>query len=704
MSQKQHKNRGRNTHHGNAERQDAFSPRGPKPEPIPHLGGREDRTRSTSARGAKRRSRRPYDFVPVPRVDAIRTAEPIWHDGASSAGKLSGEIRFELETLTPLLVGWERGLVGNESDWGKVSLSGVEKLAEGKPVLCPLRAPWDKRPVIIPGDSLKGLLRHELGALLGAPMERVAERSYSYRPNARYPAQTQNRFLVPRLARVPEGGVELRKLDESSSVEVRVPARLELFPDDLEYNKKANRFDYVFGRPDGQPYRGGQGAGERIFSSKRNVYTSLTLLRKVDPEEIEHAEVRQDAQDGYLATLRHLIDSTHGHFTVRHPDVRGPADTNAADARNRIIEAAKNEVFQPGDFVWVEWDVEEKRIVSFGWHYCYRWAYVGTVHKKDRKSRRPELFPLQEECEPDADGAPTKLSPVRRLFGYVGDNPGSEGIGKKDYAQLMSRVSANAALEVVGDHENDGDRFLNKGCPIFLKELGMPRPSAVEHYIRQERTPGDRPDRAELITYGDAEGYDTPGDLAGRKFYLDREDAYTHEPWKEDPPDKNNTRSTVALEVSKPGRRFRFTIRFRDLEPEELAAVVVALCPDRFKDVLGGTHPQGYCSKLGYARPLGWGSVRIEAKKLLFLNYDGVPTLSPVLDLVGWVRENYKRTGLEDVWLAIHRRNHPRAGDYPKEADKNGNQNTYTYHTNLRAEHALNRRYKRTTETNESGG
>src|SRR5690606_6600197 len=88
------------------------------------------------------------------------------------------------------------------------NLAGTQ-LANKKSALCPLRAPWGKRPVVIPGDSLKGLLRHELGALLGAPMERVAERSYSYRPNQKFPYDQRNQryrqgtaSLEPRLARV----------------------------------------------------------------------------------------------------------------------------------------------------------------------------------------------------------------------------------------------------------------------------------------------------------------------------------------------------------------------------------------------------------------------------------------------------------------------------------------------------------------------
>jgi hypothetical protein len=283
---------------------------------------------------------------------------------------------------------------------------------------------------------------------------------------------------------------------------------------------------------------------------------------------------------------------------------------------------------------------------------------------------------------------------VRRLFGYTGDNDGSAGIGERDHAQLMGRVAVNAGLEVVEESDTDDVRFLR---PTFLKELGMPRPSAVEHYLQQTHHPRSRPsDRATLVTYGDAVGYDTPGELAGRKFYLDRRDAYTGEPWKDDSPaNRANDRSALALEAARPNRRFRFTVRFCDLDASELAAILVAFCPHQFRAVLGGTHADGYCSKLGYARPLGWGTVRIEAKSLLLLNVEnGAPVLKPEGDLGAWVRKNHRKTSTQEAWLAVHRHKHPDAADYPRTRDRDGNENIYTFHTTLRAEHSRNRRYR----------
>lgn len=691
-------------------RQGGFHQRGGQPSPggphqrggHPQRGGGQQSRQAGSANNAQPLPGKPYGFVGLP--TELTTAAPIWHDGKSSQGRLSGEIRFELETLTPLLVGWERQPVvaqdGEAPEWpiesraegdlASMNLNGrwSAPIAPGKSVLCPLRAPWGKRPVIIPGDSLKGLMRHELGALLGAPMERVAERSYSYRPNALF-TRDPGPKLIARIARVPNHGVVVKALDDKT--QVRVPTKLELLPTNLRYDKRReqNANYYRFDDGNGATYRGGQGAGEKL-NSKRNLHRKLT----VNPSQpAETAALSQTAQDGYLATVRHLIDEASGHFSERHPD----AKEHGANARKRILKAAKDDVFQPEDLVWVEWDIEKKCIVSLGWHYYYRWAYTDSVRKTGGKLERHGLFPLDQEKQTDDDGAPMELSAVRRLFGYAFDkeNPGVAGVGKEntDHTQLMGRVFVNAGLEVVGENDSDDERFLK---PTFLKELGMPRPSAVEHYLKQPDYPNPkgRNDKASLLTYGDAAGYDTPGELAGRKFYLDRPNAVA-----EDASDTNkqNDRSALTLEASKPGRKFRFTVRFRDLDAAELAAIVVALSPDQFKSALGGTHADGYCSKLGYARPLGWGSVRIEAKQLLLLDEAGeVPTLKPEADLAAWVTRNHQKTSTQDEWLAIHRRNHPNAADYPRppQADRNGERHIYTFHTTLRAEHSRNRRYK----------
>lgn len=650
-----------------------------------------------SAENLEKRAK-PYDFVALP--GEFEVAPPVWHDGSSTAGRVSGEIRCELRTLTPLLVGWERQTAAEiRAQHGDLEV--VRGLADKKSVLCPLRAPWGQNPVLIPGDSLKGLLRQELGALFGAPMERVAERTYSYRPNMQFPLEGADRRLEPRPARVVK-----TMPAQVASLALEVPVEVDL-------HAFTRRGDQTFDAPGALPYRGGMGAGKplpkEVLPEKRGgkVHTSVDL----GPTKIERSAVPIGAEivNGYLRTIKHLLDEESGHFSARHPGVG--KDRDIARRATKVIEAGGQSAMKAGDVIWVEWDKDEQRVVSLGYHYYYRWAYLHSVRTVGDGEERNGLFPADEETSRTKEGAPQSLTAVRRLLGYSGDNPGSQDIGEGNYTQLMGRVSINAAIESVAPEDTDGTRFLD---PTFLKELGQPRPSAVEFYLKQphpkphEQRPSDR---AKLRTYGDAarfrrkDGstgkYDEPGELAGRKFYLDRKDAYTGTPWEDSSPDNRlNERSTLAIGASRQGHAFRFTLRFRDLDRIELAAILLAFCPNQFAGAMGGTWDKGYCSKLGYARPLGWGSVDVTAKELHFVEPDGdarLPALRQEADIATWfegekapLQERAK--GQLAEWLNVHRRQNPRAGDYPRKKEE-----VYTYHSDLRAEHAKLRRYRKVT-------
>lgn len=719
--------------------------------------------------------RKPFGMHPLP--SSFPTAAPVWHDGSGGSAQelLSGEVRCEIETLTPLLVGWERTTIKEAMQiggaWsitpsddvpkterqqlleqaardahpnavrrhddteekfqsrvqsvdrardryvherlGKVVRTERSGLAhESKSVLAPLRATTGVRPVVIPADSLHGHIRHHFSALVGSPMERVAERSYSYRPNMKFPDQVHGRRLEPRLARVTKRATSAGP----GGVQWPYPVEVEL----LRFAQRNDQFYYPNRTQRTVParamsYRGGMGGGESMPAAalsedarKRTIHTGLELKENV---RLERSGVRIDAValQGYLRTLTHYFNEASGHFSNRHPQV-GQNDAVRRDAIGVLQQAARERTFQIDDHIWVEWDKQQQRVVSFGWHYYYRWAYIDTVRTHEGKARQG-LIPQPDELQEEQ----LQLTATRRLFGYAVDeqNPGVRGIGGEEYPQLLGRLFPNNALEVVMPGERDAVRFLP---PTFLKELGLPRPSAVEHYVRQD---GRRTDAATLTTYGDADGHDSGGQLAGRKFYLDRAEAYPpadagnwRAPWEDDSAlNRMNERSTLALEVSRAGRRFRFTLRFRDLEPHELASVLLAMAPNQFAKEVGGTHTDGYCTKLGYARPLGMGSVRIEAKELWFLKESATvteggasrsdapsaganddapcPSLARQQDVHAWFAETFtkEKCPAMEQWLELMRCKHPDAGDYPR---KDGE--IFAYHTQLRGAHSQARR------------
>lgn len=687
----------------------------------------------SKSRPPELRKTRPYAFAPVPSRDELRSRPPIFHDGADSKHLVSGELRCELTNLTPLLVGWERITAGELAPPLREKLGQV---ADGKPVLFPLRYPDKDGAVLIPGDSLKGMLRHELGALLGAPMERVAERHYSYRPNAMFPdLKNHTPYLEPRLA----------KVISNTEIDIRgekylAPTKIALFTlakqaDQIYYPRISKKRGYEPGDKDCDPYQGGMGAGvllpDHLYPNDeekpRLARTKVWLSSNVAEDQHQGSSlftITPSLLKQYGKTLEHYFDAVGGHFSRRHPGVQSADDQRTA---LEAIKRAPKKAFRIDDIIWVEWDTAEKCVVSFGWHYYYRWAYQDSVRLRGGPGGEPRdcLTPTAEETArqgaPRA-GAPVKLTAVRRLFGYTEEE--AKGVGSGDHAQLMGRISINAAMELV--RPSDTDRFL----PItFLRELGMPRPSAVEHYIDQDAAAYHRrSDAAKLVTYGDAAGYDQPGELAGRKYYLHRSGAGAAT-WTDDSIEKyTNERSTVAIDASCKGRTFRFTLRFRDLEPDELAAVMLALSPHQFARQVGGKAK--YASKLGYARPLGWGSVQITTRELHLLEEEDLPEggwrpllrQEPAMDAWFGAHAPTRAHNSEDplvsekalsTWLKLHDLENLAAGDYPTALPEEGDAESrpkskarnaqaekekpqiYTYHSQHRAWHSRLRRYRR---------
>ena len=104
---------------------------------------------------------------------------------------------------------------------------------------------------------------------------------------------------------------------------------------------------------------------------------------------------------------------------------------------------------------------------------------------------------------------------------------------------------------------------------------------------------------------------------------------------------------------------------------------------------------EGYCSKLGYARPLGWGSVSIEARELYFVDFGREKaSLQREANIAQWFQDNWRRerSPVLEKWLDVHQRKHPEARDYPRHPKDN---KIHTFHTRLRADHSRLRRQRK---------
>jgi len=679
--------------------------------------------------------------VPIPtdgegRVQAVTDA-PVFPYGKEQL--FSGELRCTLTAWTPLLAANEQydvqDVVGAKKHGNDVELPDSWKIPvfvkEGKKVLEPLRA-RDGR-VLISGSALKGMLRQSLGALLGAPMERVGERSYSYRPNLAFAKKKVQKYdscpavVVSGNQNTPKIRVKLLRNNPNAVSFIKDSVHHKFGSpkpgQEIQWKRQPHiccsykpgvdgdgRLAGVFNEKDGEP-------------RQKGIYNWVFVNKKAF-EKGQEVDVPTPVLQHYERTCGHLSDTQHGHLTKDHPLHKDFAEE--FDNVSKCVEKNSRCVFEPNTLVYVELTSgKAQRITSFGHHFRYRWRFADTIRVcKSSGPLRSILSPLPEETvkENASNGTPpSQLSGPRLLCGYVsgeGDhNPGTKNIGKGDFSRLAGRLAFNMAVEQA-DNPADDTRFINsnKDSVVPLKVLGMPRPSAVEFYLDQSKI-GKRNDGGSLITYGDLPGDDPPGELNGRKFYLHQPLASTDSSLYEEADTETikGDQASLARFISKPGTRFRFTLRFRDLRQWELGAVLLILNPEnveqiaeqwpRVNDYLENVKSKAgddplFALKLGHGRPLGLGSVTISVDSIQELDVrtgkletsDKETVTQNSLWALKKKLKDYGNVSISDTllqWLKVQQYRGRTSAEYPR---PNRGTEIFEFHTQLRRDHAQGRR------------
>jgi CRISPR-associated protein (TIGR03986 family) len=726
--------------------------------PNPNTNMALTKTIQLQTKQSNNTSTNPYHFVKLTTENSVSDT-PIWHDGKNSKALLSGEIRISLKSLTPLLVGQWQYQVKDLVD--RSVLSPLTQLDDEKNILEPLRLS-DGR-VVLPGSSVKGMIRHSLSALLSAPMERVAERSYSYRPNAKF----SDEFRKPRPAIIVAATtdkVSIRVLPTATSVYFVRGCALTYFDNQqsaqrivtikelkLIDEKRKRRIECGTGCSIGPGYYvhydggiDGYGILHRKFKEGQNqpgdTYRAV-WIEEQDYNEGRRQDLPAEAISHYLKTLEHLL-ADHGHFASGYPGEGVEEAKKKLEILGNRWQGDRQTLV--GRLIYVE--LEDDEITSFGHHYYYRWRYANTIRTKRKENAEFEvreiLRPLTSEGRAKEDGSPKKLSATRLLFGYTSrtesdplKQDGTANIGQKDFQRLAGRIQVNSALEVLPDNINgsNNQRFLAGGKTLALQPLGQPRPSAVEHYLDQPRTDKElkdkRKDGGQMLTYGDLLDKDTAGMLAGRKFYLHQPDAAKNENQQcyeaTEEEHIKGKQAALARFASKPGTAFRLSLRFKDLRSWELGALLVVLEPaEYFPSVLDmllmiclkPEHQEkltnlknrmaGYkqdqplfAHKLGYARPLGFGSVLLTCDAMTTLNADqGMPVIR-ALDVeqrqraLGDFAEKWAGhlSSIDHIeqWCAVHQYAGRTCSEYPAKDGK-----IFKHHSDARTCHILARRLK----------
>lgn len=238
------------------------------------------------------------------------------------------------------------------------------------------------------------------------------------------------------------------------------------------------------------------------------------------------------------------------------------------------------ERLKPGDLVYLDKHSQE--------------IYPVAMPRQAYQKAREELLP--DHLKP-CDYA-RRLCPACRLFGWVKN-------GKVE----KNEQNAWAGRLQFFDGEFSEEDLWREGAPFVLAILGSPKPTATYMYLT---------DNAGSASFNVK--YDTEGArLRGRKYYWHQGmKAFRMNPatgryeWKRvsntpnDVKDKSNVTLKRVIDV---GKTFTFIVRYENLQPVELGALIWALQLER-----------GWHHRLGLAKPLGFGSLRCEAIRINEIN------------------------------------------------------------------------------------
>ncbi|MDY6856509.1 MAG: TIGR03986 family CRISPR-associated RAMP protein [Thermodesulfobacteriota bacterium] len=226
-----------------------------------------------------------------------------------------------------------------------------------------------------------------------------------------------------------------------------------------------------------------------------------------------------------------------------------------------------------GDTIWFR--AVDNTIKEFGYAQIYRKPFeksIGDLLPRDH------LHPCT--CY-------ESLCPACRVFGWVCANPQEDLKKKVAYAGRV-RVSHAEITEYKG---------VLSEFPFPLSILSMPKPTTTYFYLLNK---DGKPDfHVKYDTYG--------AKLRGRKFYRHQTEAKKEE-YQRSGGKKDKTNRTVR-DALNPGAKFEFTIEFENLAPVEMGALLWSI---EMEDAMH--------HRLGLAKPLGFGSVKISIIEVLSMN------------------------------------------------------------------------------------
>ncbi len=253
-----------------------------------------------------------------------------------------------------------------------------------------------------------------------------------------------------------------------------------------------------------------------------------------------------------------------------------------------LREVIQEQSLTVGNLVWAEIETrgKEKRVARLARIQVPRLPYNYTILDL--------LPPSQQRCNEVGS-----LCPACRTFGWVAEEVKPETDLQQQVAYAgrvqfsLGRLVENEPVPILEESKGDG---------LALAILGTPKPTTTTFYLLDKNyNPGQGANQPD---YNDNRNH-----LRGRKFYrhFGEWESWTAEQKKEfqRADDVRDNQNRTLVEALAPGAKFEFQVYFENLQPAELGALVWSLQLEN-----------GMYHRLGFAKPLGFGSLKLSLTKV----------------------------------------------------------------------------------------
>ena len=518
----------------------------------------------------------PYNFV------SLKDEKDVVYKGERKLGTNTGKLVCKLVNKTPLFIMGEseQDNKGHTKEW-----------------FC-----REKGITIIPGSSLKGVIRNIIDVLTNSVIRNVEDEKLEQRMGA---GKFESVFGI--IESLPENGKK-GIIVEAEKIKVKTKEKIEIGYKKFEFKDNGKEFSKKYNAKDGLIER--VKLKDSIYNLKETeikIKPGVTTVEKLITNSKEYKNYLTDNENSVQGVLwfsspiygkiheKLLIPKKNGRkFEFSKEEYedfkyiikqRAERIKNGKDINSSTFYYDKNlEIGDPLLFEVKDGKMAEHLAFSEIPRLRYKFSPLDLV---------PEEFRPGDSLK--------KLSFSERLFGTTGDNTKKDKEKKDELVALSGRVFFE-------DAKNYKPEMIDNGNLVTLKAFGEPHPTLTTFYL----------DNIEK-NYNENKGVS----IRGRKFYWHHKEKIgksfsEYRKSVEMPKIKNKNGKyekelayNSSLELMDINNEFEFNVNFENLTDEELGVLIYAI---ELED--------GLLHKVGKGKAFGFGSCKIEIKEFLLENKD----------------------------------------------------------------------------------